>query len=120
MIHFSLLVSTLAGHTPSDTAKISADSLKRTQLAEGIVSASRVQERVVRSLASLDMLDAHQIRPSAQPSHVDTIENLRGIQVNYRINPLKRGATNLLDQPYTTFVAEPGVGVFYYFALTWP
>lgn len=44
-------------------------------------------------------------------------------QISYRINPLKLvvklGATNLLNRPYTTFVAGPSVGGFYYLALTW-
>ena len=39
-------------------------------------------------------------------------------QVSYRINPLKLGvklgASNLLNQPYNTFVAGPSVGGFYY------
>ncbi|MBC8152206.1 MAG: TonB-dependent receptor [Bacteroidetes bacterium] len=81
MVHLSLLVVALAGHTPSDTAKISADSLKRIQLAEVVVSASRVQERVLRSPVSIEVLDTRQIRQSAQPSYFDAIENLKGVQV---------------------------------------
>jgi len=44
-------------------------------------------------------------------------------QLSYRITGLrlhtKLGATNLLNRPYTTFVAGPSVGGFYYLALTW-
>lgn len=34
-------------------------------------------------------------------------------QVSYRINLLKLGATNLPNQPYTTFVAGPSVKGWY-------
>lgn len=44
-------------------------------------------------------------------------------QVTYRLTALgvtaKLGATNLFNRPYTTFVAGPSVGGFYYTTLVW-
>ena len=63
-----------------DTVRSPADSLRRIQLNEVVVSASRVTERVMRSPVSIEVLDARQIRQSAQPSYFDAIENLKGVQ----------------------------------------
>ncbi len=84
MPHFSLLFILWAGTSNSirpDSTISPADSLKRIQLTEVVVSASRVPERVLRSPVAIEVLDARQIRQSAQPSYFDAIENLKGVQV---------------------------------------
>lgn len=52
------------------------DSLRKIQLSEIVVTASRISESVLKSPVSIEMLDARQIRMSAQPSYFDAIENL--------------------------------------------
>lgn len=82
MLQLSLLFVLLTGNPVLPDSSITpADSLKRIQLSEVVVSASRVPERVLRSPVSIEVLDARQIRQSAQPSYFDAIENLKGIQV---------------------------------------
>ncbi len=82
MLHLSLLAVLLpASALPSDTLRNPADSLKRIQLDEIVVSASRVPERVLRSPVSIEVLGSRQIRQSAQPSYFDAIENLKGVQI---------------------------------------
>ena len=66
--------------TPTDSLP-KTDSLRRIQLEEIVVSASRVSERVLRSPVSVEILDSRRIQQSAQPSYFDAIENLKGIQV---------------------------------------
>ena len=82
MLHLSLLSVLLAGQpTPTDTLRSSADSLRRIQLDEIVVSASRVSESMLRSPVSIEVLDARRIRLSAQPSYFDAIENIKGVQL---------------------------------------
>lgn len=82
MPHFTLLLVLLAGKPVVPDSSVSpADSLKRIQLTEVVVSASRVPERVLQSPVSIEVLTARQIQNSAQPSYFDAIENLKGVQV---------------------------------------
>lgn len=65
MTQFLTLVILLAGQPmPSDSLRTPADSLRRIQLDEVVVSASRVSERVLRSPVSIEVLDTRQIRQS--------------------------------------------------------
>ena len=64
-----------------DSTITPADSLRKIQLNEVVVTASRVSERVLKSPVSIERLDARQIRLSAQPSYFDAIENLKGVQL---------------------------------------
>lgn len=57
------------------------DSLRRIQLNEIVVTASRVSESVLKSPVSIDIIDARRIRLSAQPSYFDAIENIKGVQL---------------------------------------
>lgn len=57
------------------------DSLRNVQLSEVVVSASRIPENILRSPVSIELLDARQIRQSAQLSYFDAIENLKGVQL---------------------------------------
>ncbi|GAB4037718.1 TonB-dependent receptor [Spirosoma gilvum] len=57
------------------------DTLRSRELAEIVVSASRVSESILRSPVSIEVLDARRIRLSAQPSYFDAIENLKGVQL---------------------------------------
>ncbi|QKZ14126.1 TonB-dependent receptor [Spirosoma sp. KUDC1026] len=65
---------------PADTIP-DKDTVRSRELAEVVVSASRIPESILRSPVSIDVLDARRIRLSAQPSYFDAIENLKGIQV---------------------------------------
>ncbi|UHG90778.1 TonB-dependent receptor plug domain-containing protein [Spirosoma oryzicola] len=57
------------------------DSLRKIELNEIVVTASRISESVLKSPVSIEVLDARQIRMSAQPSYFDAIENLKGVQL---------------------------------------
>ncbi|WP_229311206.1 TonB-dependent receptor plug domain-containing protein [Larkinella soli] len=77
-----LLMLMLAGPPAlSDSVVSPQDSLRRIQLGEVVVSASRIPETILKSPVAIERLDARQIRQSAQPSWFDAIENLRGVQL---------------------------------------
>ncbi|SDL11931.1 TonB-dependent receptor [Siphonobacter aquaeclarae] len=57
------------------------DTIRVNELAEIVISASRVPESVLKSPVSIDVLDARRIRLSAQPSYFDAIENIKGVQL---------------------------------------
>jgi iron complex outermembrane receptor protein len=79
MLNSTLLFLSLAA-TSIDTIP-KQDTVRSRELAEVVVSASRVPESILRSPVSIEVLDARRIRLSAQPSYFDAIENLKGIQV---------------------------------------
>jgi iron complex outermembrane receptor protein len=79
MLNSTLLFLSLAA-TSADTIP-KQDTVRSRELAEVVVSASRVPESILRSPVSIEVLDARRIRLSAQPSYFDAIENLKGIQV---------------------------------------
>nr|WP_293837044.1 TonB-dependent receptor [uncultured Arsenicibacter sp.] len=76
----STLLITCAIGAQTDTLP-QPDTVRTRELAEIVISASRVSESILRSPVSIDMLDARRIRLSAQPSYFDAIENLKGVQV---------------------------------------
>ena len=77
-----LLIAQLAeAKIRSDSTRIQRDSLRKIQLNEVVVTASRVPESILKSPVSIELLDARQIRLSAQPSYFDAIENLKGVQL---------------------------------------
>ncbi|GAB3326949.1 TonB-dependent receptor [Larkinella ripae] len=81
MINALLLCLSLAPvPSPSDTLP-ARDTLRSRELAEVVISASRVTESVLRSPVSIEVLDARRIRLSGQPSYFDAIENIKGIQL---------------------------------------
>ena len=82
IFYLFLLISSIAKASvlPDSTIK-PADSLRKIQLSEIVVTASRVPESVLKSPVSIELLDARQIRLSAQPSYFDAIENLKGVQL---------------------------------------
>jgi outer membrane receptor protein involved in Fe transport len=69
-----------AGIRPDSTIS-PADSLRKIQLNEIVVTASRIPESILKSPVSIELLDARQIRLSPQPSYFDAIENLKGVQL---------------------------------------
>ena len=85
MKHLCLLVTLFAQLTnaqpPPLSQKTLVDTTRKIELNELIISASRVPERIMRSPVSVELLDARQIRLSAQPSYFDAIENLKGVQL---------------------------------------
>ncbi|GAB3777071.1 TonB-dependent receptor [Spirosoma horti] len=68
-------------HVLPDSTITPDDSLRKIQLTEIVVTASRIPESVLKSPVSIELLDARQIRLSAQPSYFDAIENLKGVQL---------------------------------------
>lgn len=82
-VFFLLLLSSgvrVAAMLPDSTIT-PADSLRKILLNEIVVTASRVPEQVLKSPVSIELLDARQIRLSAQPSYFDAIGNLKGVQL---------------------------------------
>ena len=67
--------------TVPDSTRTPTDSLRKIQLTEVVISASRIPESILKAPVSIELLDARQIRLSAQPSYFDAIENLKGIQL---------------------------------------
>ena len=64
-----------------DSTITPTDSLRKIQLNEVVISASRASESILKSPVSIDVLDARRIRLSAQPSYFDAIENIKGVQL---------------------------------------
>ena len=65
---------------PDSTGK-PVDSLRKVQLNEIVITASRIPESILKSPVSIELLDSRQIQLSAQPSYFDAIENLKGVQL---------------------------------------
>ncbi|MDB5241647.1 MAG: TonB-dependent receptor, partial [Spirosoma sp.] len=80
LLAFLVLTTTQAAVAP-DSLITPADSLRKIQLNEIVVTASRISENILKSPVSIERLDARQIRLSAQPSYFDAIENLKGVQL---------------------------------------
>ena len=80
MLNSTLLWLSLTTTVPADTIP-NPDTLRSRELAEIVVSASRVSESILRSPVSIEVLDARRIRLSAQPSYFDAIENIKGVQL---------------------------------------
>lgn len=85
MKHLSLLLLLITGTTqaavwPDSTGK-PADTLRKIQLNEIVVTASRMAENILKSPVSIEVLDARRIRLSPQPSYFDAIENLKGVHL---------------------------------------
>ncbi|GAB3219793.1 TonB-dependent receptor [Spirosoma arcticum] len=76
-----LVSSTLQAAVWPDSTIESTDSLRKIQLNEVVISASRVSESILKSPVSIDVIDARRIRLSAQPSYFDAIENIKGVQL---------------------------------------
>ncbi|AKD57015.1 TonB-dependent receptor [Spirosoma radiotolerans] len=78
---FIFMSSTLWAAIRPDSTITPNDSLRKVQLNEIVVSASRVAENILKSPVSIDVIDARRIRLSAQPSYFDAIENIKGVQL---------------------------------------
>ncbi|MBD2751774.1 TonB-dependent receptor [Spirosoma validum] len=85
MKYLFFLILVICGITQTtaqtDSTGNPADSLRKIQLNEIVVTASRVSESVLKSPVSVDVIDARRIRLSAQPSYFDAIENIKGVQL---------------------------------------
>ena len=66
-----------------DTVSIKSDTtqLKKQQLHEVVISASRVSESILRSPVSIEKITATDFRRSAAPSFFDALENVKGVQL---------------------------------------
>ncbi|RYF66180.1 MAG: TonB-dependent receptor, partial [Cytophagaceae bacterium] len=80
-LFFLFVHSALQAAVRPDTTITPKDSLRKIQLSEIVVSASRVAESILKSPVSIDVIDARRIRLSAQPSYFDAIENIKGVQL---------------------------------------
>ncbi|TAE29411.1 MAG: TonB-dependent receptor [Cytophagales bacterium] len=78
MLH---LLTCLLLTAPTDSTIIPIDTLRKRDLGEVVVTASRVPENIRKAPVSVELLDAQQIRLSAQPSYFDALENLKGVQL---------------------------------------
>lgn len=78
---FLLTTSVVKAAIRPDSTINPRDSLRKIQLREIVVTASRIPENILKSPVSVELLDARQIRLSAQPSYFDAIENLKGVQL---------------------------------------
>jgi outer membrane receptor for ferrienterochelin and colicin len=76
-----LVSSTLQAAIKPDSTITPTDSLRKIQLGEVVISASRIAENILKSPVSIDVIDARRIRQSAQPSYFDAIENIKGVQL---------------------------------------
>ncbi|WP_420155094.1 TonB-dependent receptor plug domain-containing protein [Siphonobacter sp.] len=76
---FFLTSVLLQAQTRPDSLR--SDTSRNVQLQELVITASRVPERLLQSPLSIELLNARQIRYSAQPSYYDAIENLKGVQL---------------------------------------
>lgn len=75
------LGSTLQAAVWPDSTITPTDSLRKIQLNEVVISASRIAESSLKSPVSIDLIDARRIQLSAQPSYFDAIENIKGVQL---------------------------------------
>ncbi|MBB6130998.1 TonB-dependent receptor [Mucilaginibacter lappiensis] len=66
-----------------DTTLIKNDTtqIKKQQLNEVVVSASRISESILRSPVSIEKITAADFRRSAAPSFFDALENVKGVQL---------------------------------------
>ena len=78
---FLLTTSFVKATVRPDSTINPRDSLRKIQLREIVVTASRIPESILKSPVSVELLDARQIRLSSQPSYFDAIENLKGVQL---------------------------------------
>ncbi|GAB2570529.1 TonB-dependent receptor [Spirosoma areae] len=76
-----LLSSGLQAAVQPDSTITPTDSLPKIELAEVVISASRVAESILKSPVSIDIIDTRRIRLSAQPSYFDAIETIKGVQL---------------------------------------
>ena len=55
--------------------------IKKRELGEVVVSASRISENILRSPVSIEKITAADFRRSAAPSFFDALENVKGVQL---------------------------------------
>jgi outer membrane receptor protein involved in Fe transport len=66
-----------------DTVSVKSDTtqIKKQQLHEVVISASRISESILRSPVSIEKITAADFRRSAAPSFFDALENVKGVQL---------------------------------------
>ncbi|MFA6084577.1 TonB-dependent receptor [Mucilaginibacter sp.] len=62
-------------------AKPPADTIRKKQLSEVVISASRIGESLLRSPVSIEKVPNSAFKLSAAPSFFDALENIKGIQL---------------------------------------
>ena len=75
--NFTFLCLLIAMGTKAQTA----DTIITKDIEEVVVSASRIQESILRSPVSVQKLTSKQIRLSPSPSFFDALENIQGVQM---------------------------------------
>ncbi len=78
LIAFSVMVCATAQENNA-AKKITTDSI--SLLNELVVTASRIQEKIVQSPVSIEKVDVQYFKNSAAPSCFDALENVKGVQM---------------------------------------
>ncbi|MDB5012911.1 MAG: TonB-dependent receptor, partial [Daejeonella sp.] len=82
---FSLFVLTttacLAQVPKRPTNNTDTTAVKRTELQEVVVTASRTSESLLRSPVSIEKITSSAFNRSAAPSFFDALENVKGVQM---------------------------------------
>ncbi|PJJ60863.1 TonB-dependent receptor [Hymenobacter chitinivorans] len=75
-------VSNLAwGQTAPPASRPAADTLRRVQLSEVVVAASRVEESLLQSPVTVEKLSGRALRLTPAPTFFDALEGVKGVQV---------------------------------------
>ncbi|MDJ1500252.1 TonB-dependent receptor [Xanthocytophaga agilis] len=83
---FCLVVGNTFAQSPRDSTRTSqrtdtSITGKTFTLSEIVVSASRMEEKLLQSPVSIEKMSSRDIRFSAQPSYFDALENIKGVQM---------------------------------------
>jgi len=83
LLTLSVLSTCLAANAQDTLRKVPADTttIKKKQLQEVVVSASRISESILRSPVSIEKIRASAFKLSAAPSFFDALENVKGVQL---------------------------------------
>ena len=66
----------------NQTVNVTLKDAEGVMLNETVISASRVEERILESPVSIEKLDAVALRATPSANFYDAVENLKGVQLN--------------------------------------
>jgi outer membrane receptor protein involved in Fe transport len=78
---FSVFFVCIGAHSFSQTKQEARDTSATKLLKEVVITATKVQESLLRAPVSVETMSLETIRQSAQPGFFDAIQNLKGVQV---------------------------------------
>ena len=79
LLNTSLVV--FAQDTVKKTSVADTSALKKKELSEVVISASRISESLLRSPVSIEKISSQAFKLSAAPSFFDALENVKGVQL---------------------------------------